>query len=182
MKNTNSPLVDKRDHLQHRVNRALSLVDSVNQDVFDLTESLLLRWLNEKQAPGNRRKFPISSYFDPETNRLLKREKMTDEWVESIRSSIISFATLTNSPSLFYEVVRLLRHFRDASHVPILQGWLNLHVRKSVLADVTVRVLVEALEASGETIKGLEFYPNQENTLLDNARAYMVEKMKVIPV
>lgn len=149
--------------------RAFGNQEMVTDDTLFNTYYLIKKWKTGK-----------SRHPDPELNRILTEDEITDERMEFVKQSMIDFASSTESIKLFRDTVELLISFKDPSLSPLYKGWLNKYFRTSLLHGSTVNTLLKALESSGESVREEGQDPNDWSLNLDAARVYLIETCKII--
>lgn len=161
----------QEDTLQREVCRAFLNPETIHSDLFSLIDALITKWRDGK-----------ARHYDPDINRKLKVEQVDDAGMEHIKQYLISFATNTQSVSLFGAALRCLGRFEDPSLVPLLQGWLNVYVRKAIAYQCAVEQLVNTLERCGESVNACQWDTTRPNQGHDAARAYLAERIGVLTI
>jgi hypothetical protein len=158
-----------KDDIQRDVCRSFGNPEMVNDSLIFDTQYLIEKWQTGK-----------SSHPDPKYNEKLKTEETTNERMEHVKQSIITFASETESIKLFRDTIHLLSNFNDPSLLPLLQGWLNKHLRSYLLHGSTMNALIECIESTGEDVRKKDCDRNDWSSNSDAARSYLIEKLNII--
>ena len=158
-----------RDDIQRAVCRAFGNLDMVNDDLIFDTQYLIEKWKTGK-----------SNHPDQIYNKNLENEEITDEGMEHVKQSLITFVSETESIKLFRDAVHLLSNFNDPSLLPLLQGWLNKYFRSYLLHGSTMNALIECIESTGEDVREKDCDRNDWAGNSDSARNYLIEKLNII--
>ncbi len=158
-----------KDDIQRAVCRSFGNLDMVNDDLIFDTQHLIEKWQTGK-----------SSHPDQTYNENLENEEITDEGMEHVKQSLITFASETESIKLFRDTIHLLSNFNDPSLLPLLQGWLNKYFRSYLLHGSTMNALIECIESTGEDVREKDCDRNDWAGNSDSARNYLIEKLNII--
>jgi hypothetical protein len=157
------------DYIQSFVCRSFGNPEMVNDYIIFDTQYLIEKWKTGK-----------SRHPDLKFNEKLKLEEITDEMMEHVKQSLISFVSETDSIKLFRDTIDLLSSFNDPSLLPLLQGWLNQYFRSYLLHGSTMNTIIKCIESTGEKVHDENSDKIDWSNNADAARCYLIEKLHIV--